>query len=234
MLLYWISDGTAGSDRTLNAADDGLAGAEQGGLRGAAQTKSLLDDIAEAAAAGVDSIQLREKHLSGRELFDLARAATAKLQTIAPSRGGTRVRLLINDRADIAAAAGCAGVHLPADGLPTAEVRRKWPALLVARSCHSVNEVVESARAGADFCVLGPIFATPSKTPERGYLGPSIFGDVAAALRGWADDFPVMAIGGISEERAQECRGAGAAGIAAIRLFQGPNRAVTIQRLKRL
>lgn len=164
-----------------------------------------LDTLVAAAQAGVDLIQIREKHLTARALFEFGRAARA-------ATASTGVRLLVNDRWDIAVAAELDGVHLPADGLPPAALRRLGPPdFLIAQSCHSAADV--AAASGADFCVLGPVFPTPSKTGAP--LGLARF---QAAVR--SSPIPVLALGGITIANAASCLEAGAAGLAAIRLFQ--------------
>lgn len=174
--------------------------------RPAEQQEALLNRIEQVAAQGVEFIQLREKDLEGRELFALTRAALKRI-------GAHRGRLLINDRLDVALAAGAAGAHLPGDGLPVAAVRRATPeGFFITKSCHSLEEAAEAARAGADACLLGPVFPTPTKSGQPG-LG-------LEALRQASGLAPIWALGGITAENAELCRRAGAAGIAGIRYFQ--------------
>jgi thiamine-phosphate pyrophosphorylase len=177
-----------------------------------AACEALLERIANAARGGVDWIQIREKDLGGRALAELVRRAMEK----AP---GTRI--LVNDRLDVAIGTGAAGVHLGAKSLPVAEVV-KWrragnapPGFLLGRSCHSLEEAVEAERAGADYIFFGPVFATPSKEEYGAPQGTAKLRDVCARL-----GLPVLAIGGVTAENFQECFHAGAAGIAAIRMFQ--------------
>lgn len=168
--------------------------------------EALLEQVAAVAAAGIEFIHLREKDLDGGALLALARAALTRI-------GTHGCCLLINDRLDVALASGAAGVHLPAAGLPAAAVRASAPpGFFISVSCHSLAEVTAAAQAGADACVLAPIFATPSKPGAVG-LGLEI-------LRAAASSAPVWALGGISEANAAQCRAAGAAGIAGIRYFQ--------------
>lgn len=172
----------------------------------AAQRQALLDHVEATAAGGVSFIQLREKDLDGAELLALAQAALAR---IAPHP----CRLLLNDRLDVALAAGAAGIHLPADGLPVAAVRRAVPpGFFITVSCHSVADVAAAAGAGADACLLAPIFPTPSKPGQPG-LGLEV-------LRAAAARAPVWALGGVNAQNAELCRAAGAAGVAGIRCFQ--------------
>jgi thiamine-phosphate pyrophosphorylase len=174
----------------------------------------VLGRIRGAIAAGVDWVQIREKDLSGRELLGLAREAVA-------AGGGARV--IVNDRVDVALAAGAAGVHLGRESLGAREVVR-WcrggggnaPAdFLVGVSCHGLEEAREAESAGAAYIFFGPVFDTPSK---RGMGQPQGVARLAEICRGVT--IPVLAIGGVSEANAGDCIRAGAAGIAAIRRFQ--------------
>ncbi len=155
-----------------------------------------------AIAAQIDMIQIREKDLPSRDLLDL-------VQQIARMAEGSPTRVLVNDRLDIALAAGLSGVHLPANGLPASAVRPFVDVLGV--SSHTTEEARAAETAGADFVVFGPIFDTPNKTP----VGLDRLREVSAAVR-----IPVLAIGGINEENTPLVLEAGAAGVAAIRMFQ--------------
>jgi thiamine-phosphate diphosphorylase len=158
-----------------------------------------------AARAGVDRIQVREKDLGGRELFELVGRVLA-------AAAGTRAEVLVNGRPDVAEAAGASGVQLPEQGLPVAEVKRAFPGLLVGASRHSVEGALAAEAEGADFVVLGPIFATPGK--EEQPLGLEPLRAAAQRLR-----IPVHAIGGIDATTAPQALAAGARGLAAIRVF---------------
>lgn len=172
-----------------------------------------MQKIVECAAAGVDYIQLREKDLSGRELERLAREAVAAI----PS--GSRTRLLINSRIDVALACGAHGVHLPAGSISASEVRgvwmkasRKGAAPVIGVSAHSLAEVLSAEAHGANFVVFGPVFE------KDGRANPAGLEHLAEVCRSCA--IPVLALGGVTPENAQVCLGAGAGGIAGIRLFQ--------------
>ncbi|MDQ1407485.1 MAG: thiamine-phosphate pyrophosphorylase [Acidobacteriaceae bacterium] len=185
------------------------------------QIESLLRRIATAAAAGIDWIQIREKDFSGKELCSLTRAAVAQTKQIS-ERG--RTRFLVNDRVDVALSVNSGGVHLGEHSLPVDKVR-KWVAskpglterdkFLVGVSCHSVQSATEAERNGADYIFFGPVFATPSKVAFGVPQGLQRLGEVCSAVA-----IPVLAIGGITRDNASDCMAAGAAGIAAIRLFQ--------------
>lgn len=179
--------------------------------------QQVLGRIRAAYAAGVDWIQIREKKMTTRDLCRLVEQALAL-----PEKGDAR--LLVNERLDVALACGADGVHLPADSLPVAVVRNavpvggsaEWPPeWLVGASCHSPAQVEAAAREGASFAVLGPVFETPGKGAPLG-LEPLRQACCAVAER----EFPVLALGGVNLENARACLEAGAAGLAAIRLFQ--------------
>jgi thiamine-phosphate pyrophosphorylase len=176
-----------------------------------AQLKSPLEEkIAQAMDAGVDWIQIREKDLTARQLLVLVERAARH----ARRAGSTRV--VVNDRIDVALAASAHGVHLTTRSLPIAEARRIVPeGFLIGKSCHSLSDAEAAESAGADYILLGPIFPTPSKLPYGPPLGVRILGEVASKV-----SIPVFALGGVTIENSAACRDAGAAGIAAIRLFQ--------------
>lgn len=184
----------------------------------------LVGRVGEAAAAGVDYIQLREKDLSSRDLEDFARAIVEKVRA---ANGATRI--LLNSRTDIALAAGADGVHLRSNDISPAEVRRIWRAAgqasdpVIAVSCHSQPEVQMAKDGGADFVVFGPVFG---KSGEPG-VGLSALGEACAC------GIPVLALGGVTAENAPSCIAAGAAGIAGIRLFQEGNLPRTVNALRR-
>jgi thiamine-phosphate pyrophosphorylase len=178
---------------------------------------ALAQHIESAVRAGVDWVQIREKDLPGRNLMDLTRAA---IRACNNSSAQNRVRVLVNDRCDVAWAAGAAGVHLGGKSLPVRIVvdarRGRGPAnFLVGTSCHSLDGAIRAAEERSDYLFFGPLFATPSKVE---FGAPQGLGKLAEVCR--AVSIPVIAIGGITLENARECRDAGAAGIAAIRLFQ--------------
>jgi len=174
--------------------------------------EGVLGKIRAAVAAGVDWVQIREKDLSGRELLELAQKAVA-------ARSAARV--LVNDRLDVALAAGAAGVHLGRESLGARDVvlwcrGGKAPAeFLVGVSCHSLEEARAAESAGAGYIFFGPVFDTPSKRAMGAPQGAARLREICRSVA-----IPVLAIGGVSEENAAECIRAGAAGIAAIRRFQ--------------
>ena len=181
----------------------------------AEQQRKLLDKVAEAATANIDYIQLREKDLSPAALEKLAREAVARVK--AAREQGSRSRLLINSRTDVALASGADGVHLTAADVPAGDVRALWMATrdtppVIGVSCHTVAEVRMAESQGADFAVLAPIFGKQkSGAPAIG---------IAVLKEAQRGSFPVLALGGVNLENARQCVEAGAAGVAGIRLFQ--------------
>lgn len=168
----------------------------------------LASYFAQAAAASIDLIQIREPGLSAGELLAVTRAALE-------AANGTSTRILVNDRLDVALAAGADGVHLPVRGFPLEQVRRECPGLLIGVSTHTLGELRHAADHGADFAVFGPVFAPRSKPAGTPPVG---LDRLAEAIR--AVTLPVLALGGLSEETALPCLRTGAAGLAAITLFQ--------------
>ena len=169
----------------------------------------ILNQIAEAVTAGIDLIQIREKHLTGRVLYELVSEA-ARLT------GGNNTRLLVNDRADIACGAGADGVHLTAQSLDATTIRRTFGAeFLIGASTHSLEEATAAREGGADFVVIGPVFETSSKPGHGRPLGLETLAETSQRLA----PFPLLALGGVSIENAQLCLGAGASGISGISLF---------------
>ena len=177
--------------------------------RAAGGTEALLACVVRALTANVELIQIREKDLSAHDLCDLAR----RLVTIAAAAS---TRILINDRSDVALAAGAHGVHLRANSIAPRTLRAVVPpGFLIGVSTHSVNEVRTAQQDGADFVVFGPVFATPSKAA---YGQPQGLARLRQAVR--AVTIPVLALGGVTEGNVEECLAAGAAGIAGVSWFQ--------------
>lgn len=183
--------------------------------------EALLRKMEAAAAAGIDWIQIREKDLSGKECATLTREAL-RCVARASSSVSCASRVLVNDRLDVALAEHAGGVHLGESSLPVEEAKRLiatvQPPLqdfLVGVSCHTLEAVQNAARAGTDYVFFGPVFATPSKAV---FGQPQGLPRLTQACR--AVEIPVIAIGGITLENAAQCIASGAAGIAAIRLFQ--------------
>jgi thiamine-phosphate pyrophosphorylase len=248
-VLYYITD------RTVLAPDEPT------------RCRRLLDKISEAAHAGVDYIQLREKDLSPRDLESLARQAVALINKLRTENGELRTALLMNSRTDVALATGADGIHLRSDDISPQQARTIWskshlaitpacpappnlpqwgspgsPAVrstaamdvatsasprspVTGVSCHLPEEVGQAAQAGANFVVFAPVFEKKD-SPQTTPLGLAL---LAKACRA---SIPVLALGGINLENAHACLKAGAAGIAAIRLFQENDIASVAQRLR--
>jgi len=175
--------------------------------------KLQLEKIEQAANAGVDWIQIREKDLSARALAEF----TARALALA----GSRSAVLVNDRLDVACAGGASGVHLGEQSLPAGEAKRfavqrcARENFLVGVSAHSLEGALQAEKAGADYVIFGPVYATPSKAGFGKPQGTQRLREVCHRVA-----IPVLAIGGITLENTKDCLAAGAAGIAAIRLFQ--------------
>ncbi|MGA7917670.1 MAG: thiamine phosphate synthase [Candidatus Acidiferrales bacterium] len=186
-----------------------------------------------AMQAGVNWVQVREKDMAARELVALVRdavsaavaiaRATSAGATVAASAGAEHAisRVIVNDRLDVALAAGAAGVHLGRESLNARDVVQ-WcrsgnapPEFLTGVSCHSLEEAREAESVGASYIFFGPIFETPSKRALGAPQGLARLAEVCRSVR-----IPVIAIGGVDEGNALECVRSGAAGIAAIRMFQ--------------
>jgi thiamine-phosphate pyrophosphorylase len=166
---------------------------------------NVVDSIARSLVKGVDWVQIREKDLAGRDLLRLVRRAMA-----------LGAKVLVNSRVDVAIAAGAAGVHLPAGSIAASQWRGiAPPGFLIGVSCHSMEEVVQAEREGADYVVFGPVFAPISKGSDLEARGLEELGRVARAVK-----IPVLALGGITEGNAASCVEVGAAGVAGISLFQ--------------
>ena len=216
MLLFYITD------RTQFPGDEN------------ARQLALLAKIAEATRCGVDLIQLREKDLPTRELETLAHTALRIVRENFPpgteSRGPT-TRLLINSRSDVAIVCGADGVHLRSDDISPSEVQQIWTRAghpghaLISVSCHSSADVARAASERADFAVFAPIF-------EKKDAKQASFAGLDRLREACRQEIPVLALGGITLKNAQACLDAGAAGIAAIRLFQENEIAEGVGRLR--
>lgn len=169
----------------------------------------ILRLVRAAVDADTPLFQIREKSLHARSLYELVARATEITH-------GSRTRLLVNDRSDIARAAGADGVHLTTQSLPVDVVRSLFGSeFLIGVSTHSLEEARAARAGGADFVVFGPVFETESKRAYGEPQGLSKLAEVAHEL----GEFPVVAIGGITLDNVDECFHAGARGIAAIRML---------------
>jgi thiamine-phosphate pyrophosphorylase len=174
-----------------------------------------LEQVVAEALAGAGprapevAVQLREKDLEGGPLLALARSLR-----VVTARAGAQ--LYVNDRVDVALAAGADGVHLGGRSLAPADVRALAPRLRIGLSTHDRSEVERAAAARVDFVVFGPVFETPSKPGI--FTGVDQLGQVAAL------GVPVLALGGIDEKNAYQCILAGASGVACIRSVMSPTK----------
>ena len=170
---------------------------------------------------GASLIQLREKRMPALEFYEQAKAAVAVAE-----RGG--VRLIINDRVDVAIAVGAGGVHLGQDDLPAEAARKLLGAdAIVGYSTHNVDQALEAVKLPIDYLAIGPIFPTTSKTDTFPVLGL----EGLRAVRRSIGDFPLVAIGGITHANARDVVKAGADSVAVISaLLADPNRITELTR----
>lgn len=184
-----------------------------------------LHTIRDAARAGVDLVQIREPALDDRALVTLVREAIE-------AAAGTAARVVVNDRLDVALAAGAAGVHLKSDSMAASDVRRLAPpSFIVGRSVHGVPEAVEAqVRGGCDYLMFGTVFESASKPADHRLAGLDGLERVCRAV-----SLPVLAIGGVTVGNAGLAVAAGAAGVAAIGLFtHSTDVGETVRALRRL
>jgi thiamine-phosphate pyrophosphorylase len=224
VLLYYITDRSQ------------FSGDEQ------AKRERLLQKIGEASRGGVDLIQLREKDLTTRHLESLA------MEVVHVCRANGPAKLLINSRTDVALASRADGVHLTSSDISPADARAIWDVSMrsqsegrrctVGISCHKPEEVRLAESHGADFAVFAPVFEKAgTKNPgglEALREASQRVQPVAKTEAGKAAGMPVLALGGITLENAALCIAIGAAGIAAVRLFQENNIADVVRRLRGL
>jgi thiamine-phosphate pyrophosphorylase len=200
---------------------------------------ALTRNIEGVVAAGIDWVQIREKDLPAAELASLTRQCLKIAAKLSVERSRA-TRILVNDRLDVAIAERAHGVHLGEKSLPVAEAKRLVASalrnqhidqsFLVGVSCHSLEAAQAAQRDGADYIFFGPIFPTPSKVSYGEPQGLMRLADVCRSV-----SIPALAIGGITHENANACLQVGAAGVAAIRLFQdSPDPALTVRQLHQL
>jgi thiamine-phosphate pyrophosphorylase len=163
--------------------------------------RALAPDIVtfarEASAHGLKVLQLREKDLSAKELLSLAE----QIRNAAPE-----LKLIINDRPDVALACGAYGVHASEEGWPAERLRENFPSIIIGKSAHTAMRDT----SGLDYVTFGPVFATPSKSALG--IGPRGLTALRQAVE--LSSVPLFAIGGMTPERAHDCRARGAHGVA--------------------
>ena len=174
------------------------------------ESGKVLDAVRSAVDDGVSMIQIREKQLPARLLFELA------FDSVEITRGSS-TRLIVNDRVDIAVAAGADGVHLPESSFRPGLVRSAFgDQLIIGKSVHSIDSARAAAEDRPDYIFFGPVFETPGK-------GPAVGLELLTRVRDSVPDIPLIALGGIDEHNWRQAIDAGAAGIAAIRSLNDPD-----------
>ena len=230
-LLYYITD------RTAFAADEPT------------RRRRVLEKIGEAARAGVDYIQVREKELPTRDLESLAREAVGIVTKLRTENRELKTALLINSRIDVALAVGADGVHLRSEDISPGDVATIWKQCgggtlsdklkagsarelslrnpLIGVSCHLPQEVARAGENGAAFAVFAPVFEKKD-SPDTYSAG------IAQLRQACKANIPVLALGGVTLENAKSCLDAGAAGVAGIRLFQENDVTEIVRRFRDL
>lgn len=198
-----------------------LAGSE------AARRAALLNHARQCAIAGIDFIQLREKDLPPRDLAETARTILRIFSEV----NGPRPKLLINSRADVAIAVRADGVHLTsAEGeLTPAQVRELYasaglPDPIISLSCHTLAEITRARSLSPTLILFGPVFEKVVSDPATQYTTEALVSrgtglNLLHTACATAAPIPVLALGGVTEANTPDCLDAGAAGIAAIRMF---------------
>jgi thiamine-phosphate pyrophosphorylase len=182
-------------------------------------TRPITETVRMALAGGVDAVQLRERDLSARELYDLA----LKLRAITRKAGAA---LIVNQRLDVALAAGADGVHLGWRSLRPADVRKlAGEKLLIGISCHDEPQLRSAEEIRASYAVLGPVFHTPSKEGLVQEIGLGPLKNMVSAAK-----IPVLAVGGITPENAAQVMATGVAGLAAISALIDPEDPAAVAR----
>jgi len=197
-LVYFISDGSV-NDQNYDA-----------------KSIDLLRVLSTVVSANIPLVQIREKQLSIRHLFDLARRAVSLTQ-------GTQTKLLINDRLDVALAVGADGVHLTSTSLRPNVVRTTTPdGFMIGVSTHSVDEVQWATENGVDLAVFGPVFDSPGK--DR-FVGLDALREAVRT----AQEMPILALGGVDARNYRDVLSTGAAGFAAIRFLNDSQNIETLR-----
>ncbi len=196
-LIYLITDGAATAENFVE------------------KKRKILELVETAVQAKISFIQIREKQISARLVFELAAEAAELTRR-------TATKLLVNDRADVALAAHADGVHLTAQSLSADIIRQNFPKdFIVGVSAHSTEKALRAQQQGADFVTFSPIFFSPGKGAPQGI---EKLREVCARLK----NFPIIALGGIDETNSADVLAAGASGFAAIRFLND------IENLKKL
>ena len=188
--------------------------------------RALLDQIDKAVAGGVDMVQLRDKEQPACDVLELAVAIKDAING--------RALFLVNDRADVALAAGADGVQLGELALPPAAARRiMGPDCLIGRSVHSQDGAVAAQAQGPDFLIVGAMFPTTTH-PGVNPAGPGLLRDISRQMERSGRDVPLIGIGGINESNVGAVMRAGATGVAVITSILGAlDTGEAAERLKR-
>ena len=180
-------------------------------------TADFLQHVRTAVDHNIPLIQIREKSITALQLFELTRS------TVNVTRN-SRTKVLVNDRVDVAIAAGADGVHLSTRSIPAKTVRMHVPEeFLIGVSTHSLDEVLFANRSGADFAVFGPIFDSPGKGDPVGL-------DQLRRACLLEPEFTVLALGGVNATNLNDVLSAGAAGFAAIRFLYDRDNIKTVSQ----
>lgn len=184
----------------------------------------LIGIVRAALAGGAPAVQLRAKKSGGREMFELAQALLQETRAAG-------ALLFVNDRVDVALAAGADGAHIGDDDLPLAAARRMVPSgFLLGRSVETEEQAVRAEREGADYLGAGAVYPTGSKADAGTPIGTARLAAISRAVA-----IPTVAIGGIGVFNAAEVMAAGAAGIAVIRaVLAAPDPRSAARELTRL
>lgn len=167
--------------------------------------RTTREIVKAALLGGVKLIQLREKNMSGRELFKLAKDVRAMTDAVG-------ALLVINDGLDIAMGVGADGVHLGQDDFPVAEARKLAPDMIIGSSSHDIEEAVIAEKQGASYVNIGPIYTTGTKVWTKEYLGVEGVLEISPVLK----NIPFTVMGGIKKRHIPELLAAGARTIALV------------------
>jgi thiamine-phosphate pyrophosphorylase len=171
----------------------------------AREGRDALGTVSAAVRAGAPVVQVRVKGVTDRALYEFARRVVG----VCAAHGAV---CIVDDRVDVAVAAGAAGTHLGADDLPVAAARRvAGPGHLIGGTARDPGRAAELVAAGVDYLGVGPAYETSTKAGLPAPLGPGGIAAVARAVR-----VPVIAIGGITARRIPELVAAGAHGVAVV------------------
>lgn len=173
------------------------------------ESKKTLQQVKSASESEVSLIQIREKKLPAKLVFNLAIEAVNITKN-------TNTKILVNERADVAFAANASGVHLTSNALPTNLIRKEFGTnFLIGVSTHTLEKALKAKNEGADFVTFSPIFPTISKVNYGEPKGLEKLKEIGDKLK----PFPVLALGGIDQENCQSTLENGASGYAGISLF---------------